>query len=474
MMNSAMTFSDNDPFGTDRINHDGSGYVIIRLAEKETDDTDDLRELALKEEFESLRSFLADNAQLTPERVIRHAAPGFIREREQHAAQSLFVPAETLTAYWRIKAHPEENPETLRKTLHRMPEISVAYHETLVREANAPVDSADANPYYHDQGFLNAKPQGIGAREAWASAGCGGSGVKVIDLEAGWILTHQDLPAPKLLYGDNGFADQYVSGNHGAAALGIIAGVNNTLGIIGIAPNLDSLHAVSHYDASIKTGLHVADAIAAAINFLDPGDILLLEVQRSDGGKVYPTEIDSADLHAIRLAAAYGIIVIEAAGNGGQNLDAWSDATDQHSLKVNASAYSDSGAIMVGAASAPAQGDTAGFTGHQRYYTSNFGSRVNVYAWGERIYTAGYGTIAGQSGSVDSYTSNFGQTSGASAIIAGAAALVQSWHKSAFGATLTPAAMRQILSKPETATPQALAAGDHIGVMPDVGAIVCG
>jgi hypothetical protein len=473
-MNISLARTDNDRWGSGRDDRAGTGHIILRLTDRRTHDSPDLLELAQQHGYENLQAFLKKNEHLSSERLVRNAAPGVIREWERSAEQSSFVPLDTLTAYWRIDVRQEAQAENLRKQLHDMPEISNAYHETSIWDACPPAGSANANPYFLDQGYLNAGPQGIGARGAWAGTHCDGSGVNVIDLESGWILDHRDLPRPQLLYGDNGKADGYSSGNHGAAAMGVIGGVDNAIGIIGITPRVNSLNAVSHYDAAKKIALHVADAITAAINHLSPGDILLLEVQRYDGQNAYPTEIDSADLHAIRLAVAHGIVVIEAAGNGERDLDEWPDPTGQHSLDVNLNTHHDSGAIMVGSCSSAVVQDPAGSEGHERYYTSNYGSRVDVYAWGEGIYTTGYGTLAGHSGAIDSYAFNFGQTSGASAIIAGAAALVQSWYRSKHGDSLGSEEMRSRLSHPSTSTPQALVSNDSIGVMPDVEAIVTG
>lgn len=467
-MNATLGTTDNEPLQSDGAGP--AGYIVIRLAMKRTQDADDLREVARADGLQSLQAFLDANPQLRAERLIRHASPQDVRDRERIASRGGFAPVQTLTAYWRIDVRSAADPEEIRRALQEMPEVSAAYHEAAVQNAFPSVGSPQDNPYFGNQGYLEPGPKGIGALGIWPKPGCDGSNVNVIDLESGWILDHEDLPKPQLLYGDQNFVSQDAR-DHGAAALGIVGGSNNTLGIVGVAPSLASLHTVSHYDQATGSGLHVADAIDAAAKLLAPGDILLLEVQRYDGNYAYPTEIDAADWHAIRLAVAQGIVVVEAAGNGGRNLDDWSAPGIEHALNPSTEGYVDSGAIMVGSAFEMVLQE-GGVDGHRRYYTSNYGSRVNVYAWGEHIFTAGYGSAAGNAGAPNSYASDFGQTSGASAIIAGAAAVVQSWLKNATGDTFDSVTMRGRLSKPSMSTPQVLSQGDPIGVMPDLTAIV--
>ena len=467
--------SNRHPTGTMEKHDDKrTGHIIIRLAKRHTHDSGDLREVARAEGFRQLQEFLETESRLVGERLIRHASPAEIRRGEEAAGQTSFVPIHSLTAYWRIDVRDADDPEGLRQRLARMEgEVAIAYHESAVFEACAGIVGAGANPYFKQQGYLEEGPVGIGACAAWSTPGCQGGGVKVIDLEAGWIFDHEDLPGPTLLYGDDGKADNYVTGDHGAAAMGVVGAVNNTKGIIGIAPMITSLNAVSHYDEKKKSGLHVADAIGAAANLLNKGDILYLEVQRWDDVGYIPVETDSADLQAIRAAVSKGIIVIEAAGNSGRNLDKWQDANGEHSLNVDDENYIDSGAIMVGASKSPVLADSGGCQGHKRLDNSNFGSRLNVYAWGESIYTAGEGDLQGNAGANNSYTANFGATSGATAIIAGAAALVQSHYRhTQNGDSLDSRDMRQLLSNPATGTRQALENGDPIGVMPDVSQIV--
>src|SRR5262249_7555067 len=81
------------------------------------------------------------------------------------------------------------------------------------------------------------------------------------------------------------------------------------------------------------------------------------------------------------------------------------------------------------------------------------------------------------------YAGLFGNTSGASAIIAGAAILLQSRYEAKTGKRLTNVTnplqnMRAVLSAPDTATKQRLvsipkvAPTDPIGVMPDMSKII--
>ena len=85
--------------------------------------------------------------------------------------------------------------------------------------------------------------------------------------------------------------------------------------------------------------------------------------------------------HRFRL----GVIVVEAAGNGNQDLD----GTEYGDGNRNAfpTAVPIRGAIIVGAGSAPGCSSPA----RGRLSFSNYGSRVNVQGWGQCVVTSGYG-----------------------------------------------------------------------------------
>jgi Subtilase family len=155
-----------------------------------------------------------------------------------------------------------------------------------------------------------------------------------------------------------------------------------------------------------------------------------------------------------------GIIVIEAGGNGSNDLDAFRDVNGKAILNRGSADFQDSGAIMVGAASSAAP--------HSRLSFSNYGSRIDCFAWGENITTCGDGWTGN---ATNAYTAGFGGTSGATPMVTGSTLLVQSWRVGAGLNRHEPAEMRSTLSASSN-TASAAPALDRIGVMPDLKAIV--
>ncbi|HEV2844067.1 MAG TPA: S8 family serine peptidase, partial [Thermoanaerobaculia bacterium] len=402
-----------------------------------------------------------------------------IRKLEEKTAVTAFPPLHSLTSYWRLDLR--EHPGLVKKVvkrLNRLAEVDLAYREFA---ANDPQASPSGEAFADDQGYLGDAPLGIGASWAWkslngASAQAAADPLTICDLEQGWHRNHleflgQDV-LPGFLYGANRAEDEGIpAGHHGTAVLGQLAAAGTAPpGVKGTAAGLARFTLASHYISKngnppdAGTNGHVAAAIVQALAAktadgpLKAGDVLLLEVQRG----LLPCEVDEADFEAIRLASGLGVIVIEAAGNGGFDLDAYRDPTTGRSLNRADPRY-DSGAILVGAAHASLP--------HNRAPFSNYGLRLNCFAWGEAVTTCGFGDLAG-TGAADFYTNSFNGTSSASPIIAGAAALVQILHKEKAGYLLEPRAMRDLLSDPDNGTRQGRNVLGFIGVMPDLKTIV--
>lgn len=351
-----------------------------------------------------------------------------------------------LLTYFLIDCPPGVHPLDLARAMSRLPMVEEAYPD---QRADDPAVTFADDPRSPNQGYLNPAPGGINAKAVWALPGGDGAAQRVIDLEQGWTLNHEDLTAhgASVLFGT--VVD--TSRAHGTAVLGEICAVDNTVGDVGIAPNVASVNVVSHSGALSN----IPNAILTAISNLDYGNVLLLEVQLN----LLPAETVPANFAAIRLATALGVVVVEAAGNGSSDLDAFTDAMGRFVLNRGSADFRDSLAIMVGAGSSAAP--------HARLGFSNFGSRIDCYGWGENVDSPTSNTA----GAVNLYRTTFNGTSSASPIITGAALCVQGLAQAGIGLRFGPAQLRAILSNPATGTASANPATDLIGVLPDLQAI---
>ncbi|MGM9515704.1 S8 family peptidase [Roseateles sp. DB2] len=323
----------------------------------------------------------------------------------------------------------------------------------------APTDGAPApTPDFNArQIYLGAAPAGIDARFAWTKPGGRGDGGRVIDLEWGWNFSHEDL-----LANSGGLLDGTNSSNnhHGTAVLGEIGGDHNSLGVMGIAPNakLSTISFVTNPSAA---------AIRKAADRLGPGDIILLEIHRAGPRHNFQARDDQLgyigiewwpdDFAAILYATSKGILVVEAAGNGAENLD---DAL--YSVRPNGFPQSwrnpfnrnnpQCGAILVGAGAPPpgTHGRNHG-ADRSRLGFSNYGSAVDCQGWGREVTTTGYGDLQNNSSNTQ-YTDTFSGTSSASPIVVGALGCAQGWLRAAGKPLMTPASARQMLRN--TGSPQ--------------------
>lgn len=319
-----------------------------------------------------------------------------------------------------------------------------------------PVVNAADDPSQMNQGYQDAAPDGIDAEFAWTLVGGDGAGMDWVDLEQGWTLNHEDLNAAGITI-ISGTNQAYFG--HGTAVLGEVAGVDNTLGIVGIAPAAGA-RVVSQYrpDGSYNT----AEAILSAVAVMAFGDVLLLEAQTTSSAATgyVPVEVEQTAFDAIRLATALGVVVVEAGANGTEDLDAYTDPVLGQILNRTSADFRDSGAIMVGASTSAVP--------HTPMSWTNFGTRIDCYAWGQNITTTGDGWAGNLT---TTYTSSFGGTSGASPIVTGAAVIVQAMVEAARGYRFGPRQLREILSDPANGT-ASNAATDLIGSMPDLRAII--
>lgn len=387
---------------------------------------------------------------ITFKRLFDELEPAKISELVQRATElDKTYEAPNFLTYFVIDCKGGIFPDEVVQLLSEWNIVETVYTQSPPARPAMPGD----DPRFAMQGYLREAPQGINAVNAWPSGE--GENVQFIDIEGGWQLDHEDLPtAPpiRLLSGLN-----IENPDHGTAVLGQVAAVDNMLGCIGIAPDV-----VANVIGDIRTsGFSHAQAILDAVTRLRFGDVILSELEVGEGARRgLPIEIQRAEFDAIRLATALGIVCIEPAGNGANDLDTYSHPTRGQFLNRSLPTFRDSGAIMVGAASSAAPHRRLGFSSH--------GNRVDCYGWGENVTTLS----ADDAGSRNLYTNFFNGTSSASPIIAGAAVLLQNIAERRLRYRFSPKQLRAILSNPDYGTPSAMPATDRIGVLPNLDLIV--
>lgn len=463
-----------------------TGRVVVRLIPSVVDaiaqwartngaDLTTLAQVAHELHVDSLQSLVGRYSQLPSQRAVSNASAVDILALEDASREGPLPAQHSLVGYYIIDPRGLLGPEDVQRLLRDLESnqaIEVAYLETMVRDATVtPGDEGAYPPRY--KGHFDGKHVGISARSPKVWGVCDGTGIGLVDLEAGWNLNHEDLPSPQPpVYNLN-----RPVGNHGTAVLGLIVGQDNGKGIVGIAPGATVLKVVSYIKPTgpqlpAMDQWDVAGAIVDALTsgLMKPGDVLLIEVEAlgSSATVGYPVEIAALWFDAVRLAA-HQMVVVEAAGNGdsaglGRDLDAWQDAATGR--KLSRGVTEDSGAILVSACASAVQPARS----HRRMGYANYGTRVDCYAWGENVYTAGGdGSLTPNEPNTDRwYTKGFAGTSAASAIIAGAAILLQCLALRDIGNRLTPSQMRGLLSDPTTGTAVLTTGGQRIGVMPDL------
>jgi subtilase family protein len=339
-----------------------------------------------------------------------------------------------LNQYFRVEMADAGAAQTLVLDLTAVAGVDHVYLQP------GPADTPDDIPpttadWTHEQEYFHDADGGTMQNAVAGVLGAQGQGIRITDCEYDWVLDHEDLELnPANLVGGDPIG---IFADHGTAVAGQLVSMENEYGMTGGVPQADFYMATEY---AVSWGFNPTQAIVNATASSTAGDLILLEMQTAGPTGAYvPEEWTPASFDAIQLATGLGIHVIEAGGNGSMNLDdsifgGWFDTVVQ-----------DSRAILVGAGTADAP--------HAKMWFTSHGSRLDCQAWGEKVYTTGYGWLweYGPDDRQD-YTFGFSGTSSASPIVTSAVAAVLGAMKAHGMTPPDPESMRVALR--QTGTPQ--------------------
>lgn len=239
--------------------------------------------------------------------------------------------------------------------------------------------------------------------------------------------------------------------DHGTAVAGILVAADNGIGITGMAPR-SSLIFFPAVSASSPQG-RLASALVAAGETLQVGDVLCIPLEVGGGNTLATPTANNLLLATVQ---NLGVTTVLPAGNGG-----YSTLTPQSGLN---------NAILVGgvwpgyqvppinANGTPSSPTYPVCSSYGRWRGSNYsttvgvGGGIDVSAWATGLCTLGVGSLyrgtpaPGDSANSRAYQQSFEGTSGACAMIAGLATVLQSCAVAGVGTGVSPERMRQIMA----------------------------
>ncbi len=325
----------------------------------------------------------------------------------------------------------------------------VEYCDLIVEDIPPPADIPPTTPDFTDQQRYFESDPGIDVVYAHG-IGIRGRNITIADAEYNFQLSHEDLEDQGIVFANNPL-DQFpqFNGSHGTSVVSIWAGGHNGYGVNGTLPEAK----VRVYSQS--RDIPRVEAIIDAVNDLQEGDVLVLEMQSysrfdedGQGSALAPADYNISVWDVVKSATDAGIHVVAAAGNGNVDLDIpyYDDYRNR----------GDNGSIIVGAGTADVF--------HSKLPFSTFGSPVHLQGWGRNVYSADYNASTGIDNDPRQSYRNFSGTSSATPLVATAVALVQDYAEQTLAQNIAPRVMRQLLI--ETGISQG--SGGNIGPLPDI------
>ena len=357
---------------------------------------------------------------------------------------------ENLGRYLRVTVGDRADAASVAARLAAVPGVEEVAFEPVAVLAGRDLGGNDIPPttpdWSRDQAWFAPAPAAFGLGRAHAILGGRGQDVTIWHVEEDWLLGHEDLTSLTPASWLGGPPTPRSGTNHGTAVVGLLVADRNGFGVTGTADR-----ATLRLASTLRLGGYTG-ALGSVIAAGAPGDVIALilafDIRQVQPRDLVPVEYFDPWFQAIRTATGRGFVVVEAAGNGGNDLD---DPRFQGRFDP---AVRDSGAILVGGT------DGARFV---RERESNFGRRVTCAGWAGDVITTGYGSLFYPGGDDrQAYTERYSGTSTASSLVTGVVAAFVGAVRRQEDRTVTVAEVRDLLERLGTPVP------GNIGRRPDL------
>lgn len=312
-----------------------------------------------------------------------------------------------------------------------------------------PSDIPPATPLYtNEQQYIT--DYGVDMAYAW-NLGLTGQGINIRDVEGSMNPDHEEFNERNVFFAENMtiHPDFINEETHGTGVFGIMYADPGEYGVTGLAHGANEV--VMYSVVTVDAGYDTAFSISKSIEGSTEGDFVIYELQ-TDGalGEYGPVEYEQPIWDLTKAATDAGIIIVAAAGNGAENLDApeYQEYRDR----------GNSGAIIVGGGS----NDES----HNRLWYSTYGERVDLQGWGWDVLTAGTGTAYKINDDNNQTYAWFNGTSSATPIVASCAVVLQSYYHENTGDYLSGTELKNILK--ETGKAQGTDLEGNIGPLPSM------
>lgn len=357
--------------------------------------------------------------------------------------------------------------QNLSEDLQKLPRVT--YVELIdAKPVPPPYDIPPITPnYVPQQTYINANP-GVNMQYAW-DMDLNAQGIRIRNIEYEFNKNHEEFHANPKIQLASGYTinpslytpDYSDFLDHGTGTFGVVFGDDGGYGVKGLAYGAEEV--ILYPEWTTQFGYNRPYAVSLALDNSQEGDVVIYEMQTGGAsgvsGDYVPAEYSSSIWDLTKAASDLGIIIVAAAGNGNQNLDAL-----EYFDYMN---KGNSGAIIVGAGTPNVFHDRLYYP---NWWGSTYGSRVNLQGWGEGVLSSGYGDYATIGGDYNQRYIMFSGTSSATPIVASCVAVLQSYYHSLTGEYLDSAEMIDILQI--TGIPQGTGVMGNIGPLPNMEAAI--